>query len=125
MLKKLRNGMNMKLKDSKINTKRYKIMTILHSGRKGTRYTMVNNEKYDGLINYTVVCKDLHDLKPYECLKMKVKNSPFYRTWETTPVICLYQNVDTYYYCETVNSIYVLKELDEIESKVITRGKNE
>lgn len=109
----------MKLKNSKIKTKKYKIMTILHSGRKNTRYTMVNNEKYDGLIGCIVICKDLHSLKPYECLKMKIKDVLFYRTWETTSVICLYQNVDTYYYCETINSIYVLKELDGTESKVM------
>ena len=109
----------MKLKKSKFNVKRYKIMTILHSGRKNTRYTMVNNEKYDGLIGSIVVCKDLHEVQPYENLKMKVKEGAFRGVWETSPVICLYQNVDTYYYCETVNSIYVLKEIDEIKSSII------
>ena len=49
----------MKNKKSKIKTKKYRIMAILHSGRKDTRFKKVDADKYDGLIGSTVICKNL------------------------------------------------------------------
>ena len=107
----------MKDKKNKFKTKKYKIMAILHSGRKDTRLKKVDADKYDGLIGSTVICKDLYDVKQFECLKMKVINSPFHRVWETTAIIALWENINHFFYCETVNSIYILGELED-EPKV-------
>lgn len=107
----------MKLKKSKIETKKYKIMAILHSGRKDTRFKKVDADKYDGLIGSTVICKNLNNIKQFECLQMKVLDSPFYKIWETTAVISLWENVNRFIYCETINSIYILGELED-EPKV-------
>ena len=109
--------MNMKSKKSKIKTKKYRIMAILHSGRKDTRFKKVDADKYNGLIGSTVICKDLSEVKQFECLQMKVLDSPFHRVWETTAIISLWENVNRFIYCETVNSIYILGELED-EPKV-------
>ena len=109
--------MNMKLKKSKIKTKKYKIITILHSGRKDTRFKKVDADKYDGLIGSTVICKDLNNIKQFECLQMKVLDSSFHKVWETTSVISLSENVNHFICCETINSIYILCELED-EPKV-------
>ena len=66
----------MKSKKSKIKTKKYRIMAILHSGRKDTRFKKVDADKYDGLIGSIVICKDLSEVKQFECLRMKVLDSP-------------------------------------------------
>jgi len=107
----------MKLKKSKIKTKKYKIMSIMHSGRRNTRYKIVTDDKYDGLIGSIVVCKDLDKVKRFECIKMKVLDSPFHRVWETSSVISLWEKVNHFHYCETVNSIYILSEVID-DSKV-------
>lgn len=103
----------MKSKKSKIKTKKYKIMSIMHSGRKGTRFEKVTNDKYDGLIGSIIVCKDLRYVKQFECLKMKVVEGSFNKNWETTAVISLWENVNHFYYCETINSIYILSEVED------------
>ena len=107
----------MKSKKSKIKTKKYRIITILHSGRKDIRFKKVNADKYIGLIGSTIICKDLSEVKQFECLRMKVLDSPFHKVWETTAVISLWENVNRFIYCETINSIYLLGELED-DSKV-------
>ena len=110
----------MKSKKSKIKTKKYKIMAILHSGRKDTRFKKVDADKYNGLIGSTVICKDLDYVKQFECLRMKVLNSPFHRVWETTAIISLWEKVNHFFYCETINSIYILSEIeDELNIKAL------
>lgn len=110
--------MNMKSKDFNIKTKKYKITSIMHSGRKDTRYKTVTNDKYDGLMGSIVVCKDLDKVKRFECIRMKVLDSPFHKVWETSPVISLWEKVNHFYYCETVNSIYILSEVaDDLKVK--------
>lgn len=105
--------MNMKSKKSKINTKKYRIMAIMHSGRKDVRYKKVSADKYDGLVGSIVICKDLSEVKQFECITMKVINCPFHKIWETSPIVSIWENVNRFYYCETINSIYVLGELEE------------
>ena len=92
-------------------------MSIMHSGRKNTRYKTVTDDKYDELMGSIVVCKDLDKVKRFECIKMKVLDSPFHKVWETSPVISLWEKVNHFYYCETVNSIYILLEVSD-DSKV-------
>ena len=110
----------MKSKKSKIKTKKYRIMAILHSGRKDTRLKRVDEDKYDGLVGSTVICRDLSEVKQFECLQMKVLDSPFHRVWETTAVISLWEKVNHFFYCETINSIYILNEIkDELNVKAL------
>lgn len=109
--------MNMKLKNFNIKAKKYKITSIMHSGRRNTRYKIVTDDKYDGLMGSIVVCKDLDKVKRFECIKMRVLDSPFHKVWETSPVISLWEKVSHFYYCETVNSIYILSEVAD-DSKV-------
>ena len=47
--------MNMKSKNFDIKTKKYKITSIMHSGRKNTRYKTVIDDKYDGLIHISEI----------------------------------------------------------------------
>ena len=107
----------MKSKNFDIKTKKYKITSIMHSGRKNTRYKIVTDDKYDGLMGSIVVCKDLDKVKRFECIRMKVLDSPFHKVWETSPVISLCEKVNHFYSCETVNSIYILSEVTD-DSKV-------
>ena len=107
----------MKSKNFDIKTKKYKITSIMHSGRKNTRYKTVTDDKYDGLMGSIVVCKDLDKVKRFECIRMKVLDSSFHKVWETSPVISLWEKVNHFYYCETVNSIYILSEVVD-DSKV-------
>ena len=98
-----------------IKTKKYKIISIVHSGRKDARFKKVNADKYDGLIGATIICKNLDDIKQFEYLRMKVLDSPFHKAWETTAIVSLRKEVKEFhifYYCETINSIYILYELE-------------
>ena len=97
----------------KSKIKKYKIMAILHSGRKDTRFKKVDSDKYNGLIGSTVICKNLCNIKHFECLRMKVLDNPLYKIWETTAVVSLWENVNKFLYCETIDSIYILCELDD------------
>lgn len=102
--------------ESKIKTKKYKIISVVHSGRKDTRFKKVSADKYDGLIGTTIICKNLNDIKQFEYLRMKVLDSPFYKLWETTAIVSLWKEVKkshVFYYCETINSIYILYELED------------
>lgn len=90
--------------------KEYIVIDVLHSGRKGERYTSVNQSKYEGLIGYTVKF-DLDKLEQNKSLHMDVKNSPVYDWWDTSMVVSVTVNEETnYVLIETVNSIYELEE---------------
>ena len=87
----------------------FKIKEIVHSGRKGTRYESVTDEKYDGLVG----CKinwNIDDIKQFDGVTFKVRNHPFYSYWHTSPVIQLAKRDITTYELETINTIYVLEE---------------
>lgn len=90
----------------------YKIIDILHSGRKDIRGKSVTDKKYEELINFKVMC-DLKNIKPFERVRMYIKNHPLYDYWNTSAVVKLsYDELNEIWIIETLNSIYKLKELD-------------
>ena len=89
----------------------YKIKAIYHSGRKGTRWDPVMDEKYDSLIGQ--LCTFNHnEVKQFRWITIYLKNHPFYRWWNTSNVL---QYLVTQRRCvvETVNSIYVFEEVKD------------
>lgn len=100
--------MNNKLKPTLC---RMKIVEILHSGRKGIRGTPVTDSKYDSLINCTVSFQkdNLRLLKP---ISFTLIDNPLYEFWYTSPVISLGRNKDCKLIIETVNTIYILSEIN-------------
>ena len=99
--------------------KKYEIISITHSGRKGLRGTPVDEIRYDGLVGSIVVCKDLEGEaesiknKPFH-FDFASRNEPYeYRFWDTTLVLGLYINKNWNYVLETVNTLYELKPLDD------------
>ena len=94
--------------------KKYRIEKILHSGRKGIRFEPVIESKYDGLIGSIVEIEDLYSVEEFQTLHMIIKNHPQYDWWDTTEVLGLaYDSFKKEYFCETINTIYVFKEIDE------------
>ena len=90
---------------------KFKIKEIVHSGRKGTRYDPVTDEKYDGLIGCNVKW-NIKDIRQFDGTTFKFQNHPFYNYWHTSPVIQLSKRDFTVYELETVNTIYILEEVE-------------
>lgn len=91
----------------------YRIEKIMHSGRKGIRLETVTSEKYEGMIGSIVYIDDLDFVKPFQKLHMIIKGHPKYNYWDTTEVINIVCNPsDKKYLCETINTIYVFKQLE-------------
>lgn len=92
---------------------KFKIIEIVHSGRKGTRYSPINNEKYYGLVDSIIEMKPLESLKSYEELKWNfVETKSGYEWWHTSVVICVSKHENDYL-VETVNTIYALQKIGE------------
>lgn len=92
-------------------TKKYKIIDIAHSGRKGERNTPVDDPKYDGLKDSVIESRDLEDMYQFEtCHWNIVTTESSYKWWETTPMVAL-SKVGDMYKLETVNTIYVLEDV--------------
>lgn len=94
---------------------KFKIVNILHSGRKGIRFEEVAESKYEGLKGSTITMGDPETIKQFESLDMRVYGSNMYSWWETSPVIALSLNIKNQYVLETVNTIYILERLTEVE----------
>ena len=93
--------------------KKYKILKILHNGRKGIRGNPVTDIKYDGLINADVYIENLDDIVKFQCLHINIIGHSTYNWWDTTEVITMsYNPINRKYYIETINTIYILQELD-------------
>ena len=91
--------------------KTYKIIEILHSGRKGIRNTPVKDSKYNQMIGSIIEC-DLEYVEQFKPLKWWFKDHPFYEVWHTSEVLALLRDFENdLLYLETVNTIYVLKEI--------------
>ena len=91
---------------------KYRILAIFHSGRKGTRWTKVNDEKYDDLESCEVWF-DLSEIKPYEQFKFILKGHPNYEWWTLSCIIAVWYNkIEDIFYMETLNSIYCLEKVD-------------
>ena len=89
-----------------------KIKGIYHSGRKGTRWDPVMDEKYDGLIGQLCTF-DPGKVEQFETVTIYLKNHPFYKYWHTSEVLQLSRGFDGSYVLETANSIYVFDEVRE------------
>lgn len=92
----------------------YKILEILHSGRKGIRLDPVTEEKYNGMVDNIVRINKLENVKEFESIRMYIKHHPLYDFWDTSAIIGLSYSLSEHkYYLETINTIYVLQELEE------------
>ena len=94
----------------------YKLVSILHSGRKGTRDIPVNDAKYDGLVGATVKF-DVKNIIQFESFHFDIlrSDSPYkYTWWETSSVLGVWVGQDTgHIRVETANSIYCFDRLEE------------
>lgn len=91
---------------------KYRIKGIYHSGRKGTRWDPVMDEKYDGLIGQFCTF-DPNEVEQFRWITIYLKNHPFYRWWNTSNVLQLSCDLNGNYVVETVNSIYVFEEVKD------------
>ena len=91
-------------------TKEYTVKEILHSGRKGERYTPMVNYKYKGVIGYNVKF-DIDNLRRGKSLHMNLCDSPEYDWWETSMVLAVAIKEGEGLEIETENSIYILDEV--------------
>ena len=90
----------------------YTVDSILHSGRRGERYSICEDFKYKGLLGYKVML-DPYSLKAGKSVHMIVLDSPEYDWWDTTMVVAATVDTDANkLFIETVNTIYVLSEIE-------------
>ena len=95
-----------------MNKYKYKIVNIYHSGRKGVRWSVPEDPKYDDLVG--CLCTfDPFEVKQFESIRLWIKNHPIYRWWDTSAIIQLSCDFDGKYYLETINTIYVFEEVKE------------
>lgn len=88
--------------------KEYKLLDVVHSGRKGLRGTEVCDLKYEGLIG--CLCSfDINDIQQFKRMKFDVRNSREYDWWYTSEVLALTKD-ETKIEVETANSIYIFEE---------------
>lgn len=86
------------------------VKDVVHSGRKGTRYTQVN-EFLDLVGCY--VDFDIKDIKHFKPIQMIIHNSEKKWDWlNTSQIIQVGRRFDGLYELETVNAIYVLEEIN-------------
>ena len=92
---------------------RYKVLEILHSGRKGIRQTPVDDPKYDGVVDSIIDMPLLESLNPFEELAWDfVETTSEYEWWHTSSILGI-KKYDDIYEIETVNTIYLLQRLGE------------
>lgn len=90
----------------------YKITGIFHNGRQGTRWESVTASKYEDLVG----CKikwDANSVKQFEPTNFDITDHSFYSWWNTSPVLQLSKS-NGKYILETVNTIYVLEDLSNV-----------
>ena len=91
---------------------KYRIEGIYHSGRLGTRWQEVSDLKYDGLVG--CLCSfDPKEVEQFKGIRFFLKDHPYHSWWETTAVLQLAKDFDDNYVLETVNTIYMFKEVKE------------
>lgn len=94
---------------------KYRIVNILHSGRKGFRNSEVLDSKYQGMISSVIKLneyKHIEDVEQYKTLRWTFEDSESpYEWWETSAVIGLAVDWNNHFRLETVNTIYVLEAL--------------
>ena len=89
----------------------FRIKEILHSGRKGIRGEPVDDYKYDGLVGCYAKF-DINDIRACQGVHMVISGHNFYDWWNTSPVIQLTKRDFDVYELETVNTIYILEEME-------------
>lgn len=88
----------------------YKIIDIVHSGRKGIRGTKVTQSKYENMVG-CIAYIDVDNVKLLRSVHMILKGHPEYDWWETSVLISCEINQNTNrILLETVNSIYILEK---------------
>ena len=93
-----------------IMKKLYKLLDVVHSGRKGIRGTTVCDMKYEGLIGYT--CSfDIDDIQQFKQMKFDVVDSQYYDWWKTSEVLEVGINEEGLIVVETANTIYKFLEI--------------
>lgn len=107
--------------DMGVKMTKYKIIDVLHSGRKGIRGTPVEEHKYDQLVGSVIRMYDLEgeSIKQFEPLRFNFVDHPLYEIWNTSELLQLAKDKKSgEYIIETVNTIYRLEKLDgnKIES---------
>ena len=94
---------------------KYKLINIVHSGRKGLRGTTVDAFKYDGLIN-SDVWFDIFDCQRGKNFRFLLKHHPNYDYWDTSLVLAVKEGYDEdgikRFEIETENSIYILEKVN-------------
>lgn len=94
--------------------KRYKLLSILHNGRKGMRLDPVSEEKYNGMVGSIVRIDELEKVRKFKSIRMYIECHQLYDYWDTSSTIGLvYDFSENKYYLETLNTIYVLQELED------------
>ena len=93
----------------------YKLLDVVHSGRKGIRGTSVCDMKYEGVIGFT--CSfDIDDIQQFKPMRFEVADSWFYDWWRTSEILAL--NIgEGFIEVETANSIYIFKEIENKDNK--------
>ena len=90
---------------------KYKIIDIVHSGRKGIRGEKVTQSKYENMIG-CIVYIDIDNIKPFRSVHMMLKGHPEYDWWDTSVLISYHTDSYDRLLFETVNSIYILEKID-------------
>ena len=100
-----------------MNKQKYKITSILHSGRKGLRNMPVTNPKYNGIVGSIVTLyatNKLEDFRQFEDMRLEfIKTDTDYEFWHTSPIISIGTDTDGGYVVETVNTIYYMKGVND------------
>lgn len=92
--------------------KLYKILNIVHSGRKGMRYDEVQDPKYDGMVGATIKMPEIESIKQFSNVRWDfVSDGPiYYDFWTTSPVVSVSLDFSNHYVLETINTIYILEK---------------
>lgn len=90
---------------------KYKIIDIVHSGRKGIRGEKVNKLKYEALIG-CIAYIDVDSIKLFQNVHMILKGHPNCDWWDTSVLISYEVNWYTNKISlETANTIYLLEKI--------------
>lgn len=94
--------------------KRYRIVLVQHSGRKGPRSQPVDDPKYNGIVNSIVESDLLYNLQQFQNVHWDFYDTESqYDYWVTSSVIQLQRDRrNGQYILETLNTIYTLEEVD-------------
>lgn len=94
----------------------YKIKGIYHNGRENPRMEPVADEKYETLVGSIVGC-DINEIRQFKPTKFTFYDNPRYDFWNTSEILQLSRRLsDDMYELETVNTIYILEELEGEQS---------